>query len=114
MAVTVSKGGFSTREEATALITALDLFAGDGAMEAAGLEDVHWHQTSLQIYILSGSSETKDVAADPPLNAGAGDVIGIPARTLHAAKCLQPARCVVGFESADAARNFRPEDPDDL
>ncbi len=114
MGVTVVAGGFTTREEAVALIDEIGLFARDGAMAAGDLEDVHWHQTSLQIYVLSGSFETKDVASNQLLTATQGDLITIPARTLHAARCPLPASYVVGFESEAAMGNFRPEVPADL
>lgn len=114
MGVSVEKGGFSTREEATAIIKAAGLFARDGAMQTGDLEDVHWHQTSLQIYVLGGSFETRDVASGQLLPAGPGDLITIPRQTLHAARCPEPATYVVGFESEQAAMSFRPEQPADL
>ena len=114
MGVTVKAAGFSTREEATAMITSQDLFARDGAMQSGDLEDVHWHKTSLRIYVLTGKFETRDVVSDQLLPAGPGDLIEIPSGTLHAARCPEPATYVVGFESEQAALNFRPEDPADL
>jgi hypothetical protein len=78
------------------------------------LEDVHWHKTSLKIYVLEGCFETKDVASGQLLTAIAGNLISVPSKTLHAARCPLPAKYVVGFESEDAARSFRPEDPSDL
>ena len=83
-------------------------------MQAGDLEDIHWHKTSLMIYVLDGSFETRDVASDSNLLAGPGDLISIPARTLHAARCPKPATYVVGFESEHAAKSFRPENPDSL
>jgi len=114
MTATVEKGNFSTREEATNVVQSLGLFARDGAMQSGDLEDVHWHKTHLKICVLDGSFETRDVASDQLLLAGAGDLITIPSGTLHAARCPTPATYVVGFENEQAARNFRPEDPDDL
>lgn len=83
-------------------------------MQAGDLEDIHWHKTSLLIFVLSGSFETHDAVANSNLDAGPGDLISIPARTLHAARCPDPATYVVGFESAEAARQFRPEKPEDI
>lgn len=118
MGVTVVNGGFSNREEALALVEEENLFARDGAMpggELEGdLEGVHWHKTSLKIYVLEGCFETKDVASGQLLTAIAGNLISVPSKTLHAARCPLPAKYVVGFESEDAARSFRPEDPSDL
>ena len=114
MSVSVSKKHFQEREQAIALIEAKALFARDGAMQAGDLEDIHWHKTSLMIYVLNGSFETRDVASNTMLYAGSGDLISIPARTLHAARCPVPATYVVGFESEEAAKAFRPESPDDL
>lgn len=114
MSVTVEKVGFSSRDQAVQLITALGLYPRDGAMAAGDLEDVHWHKTSLKICVLDGSFETRDVVSDTLIGAGAGDLISIPARTLHAARCPVPATYVVGFESEDAARSFRPEKPEEL
>ena len=114
MSVTVTHQHFTTREQAVEKIGASGRFARDGAMQSGDLEDVHWHTTSLLIYVVSGSFETRDAASDATLLAGAGDLISIPARTLHAARCPEPATYVVGFESADAASKFRPEDPDEL
>ena len=114
MGVTVEKGGFQTREEARDLIKAEGRFARDGAMETGNLEDIHWHKTSLRIYVLGGSFETLDVASDQLLPAGPGDLITIPEATLHAARCPEPATYVVGFESEDAAKAFRPERKEDL
>ena len=114
MSVTVQKGGFSNRDEAVGLIRGLGLYARDGAMASGDLEDVHWHKTSLRIYVLSGTFETRDVESDQLLEASAGDLICIPARTLHAARCPEPATYVVGFESEEAVRTFQPELPENL
>ena len=114
MGVTVTKANFTGRAEATRIIEQQGLFARDGAMDSGDLEDIHWHKTSLLIYVLTGTFETKDVASNELLLAGAGDCISIPSRTLHAARCPKRATYVVGFESADAARNFKPELPNDL
>jgi len=114
VSVSVSKGDFEDKQDAIARIESQGLFAREGAMGMGDLEDVHWHKTSLKIYVLEGSFETRDVEADANLMAGPGDIISIPAETLHAARCPIPARYVVGFESAEAAANFRPENPRDL
>ena len=114
MSVTVTKEDFLDRNQAVAIIEDKGLFARDGAMASGDLEDIHWHKTSLEIYVLSGSFETKDVASDQLLIARSGDCITIPSGTLHAARCPEPATYVVGFESIDAARNFKPEQPSDL
>lgn len=114
MSVTVDRQAFSTKDEAIACIESLSLFRRDGALSAGDLEDVHWHKTSLKIFVLEGTFETKDVVLDQLLLAGAGDVITIPSATLHAARCPVPAKYVVGFESEEAAQAFRPEAPGDL
>jgi quercetin dioxygenase-like cupin family protein len=114
MGVIIGAGGFSTREEAKSIIEKQGLFARDGAMQSGDLEDVHWHKTSLMIYVLTGKFETRDVASDKLLNAEAGDLISIPRQTLHAARCPEPATYVVGFESEEAAKKFKPELPEDL
>lgn len=114
MGITVDAPGFSSRDDARALIESEGRFARDGAMQSGDLEDVHWHRTSLKIYVLSGSFETRDVLSDRLLPAGPGDLIVIPSGTLHAARCPEPATYVVGFESEAAAMAFRPEDPADL
>jgi len=113
VAVSVEPGSFQERDEAVALIQAQGLFARDGAMGEGDLEDVHWHKTSLRIYVLSGKFETLDVSSDQMLVAGPGDLITIPSETLHAACCPEPAVYVVGFESEDAAKQFRPESRDE-
>ena len=114
MGVSIGAGGFSTREEAKSIIESEGLFARDGAMQSGDLEDVHWHKTSLKIYVLTGKFETRDVVSDQFLIAGAGDLISIPRQTLHAARCPEPATYVVGFESEDAAKNFKPELQEEL
>ena len=114
MGVTVRKEEFIDRDQAVTIIEHKGLFARDGAMESGDLEDIHWHKTSLEIYVLSGSFETKDVESNQLLMARSGDCITIPSGTLHAARCPEPATYVVGFESMDAARNFKPEQPGDL
>ena len=114
MSVSVTEKHFEGRDQARALIETQGLFARDGAMQAGDLEDVHWHKTSLLIYVLNGSFETRDVASNTMLYAASGDLISIPARTVHAARCPVPASYVVGFESEQAAKTFRPESPDDL
>ncbi|MBL6690886.1 MAG: cupin domain-containing protein [Pseudomonadales bacterium] len=114
MGVTITKGDFGDKSDAIAEVESQGLFAREGAMGMGDLEDVHWHKTSLKIYVLEGSFETRDVEADADLMAGPGDIISIPAETLHAARCPIPARYVVGFESAEAAAAFRPEVPADL
>lgn len=114
MGVTVATSHFAGRQAALDEISARGLVPRDGAMASGDLEDVHWHKTSLAIYVLSGSFETKDAASDTTLMAQPGDLITIPAGTLHAARCPDPATYVVGFESKDAMANFRPEHPGDL
>lgn len=114
MAVSVESQHFKGRDQALELIGSKGLFARDGAMQSGDLEDVHWHRTSLLIYVLDGSFETLDVASGNLLRAGPGDLISIPAGTLHAARCPDPATYVVGFESEAAAKSFRPEKPGDL
>ncbi len=114
MTVTVEQLGFETREQARALIEADGRFARDGQMQTGDLEDVHWHRTSLKIYVLAGAFETRDVVTDTLLPAGPGALITIPERTLHAARCPEPAVYVVGFESEEAAGTFGPEKPEDL
>ncbi|MBT3625405.1 MAG: hypothetical protein HOM44_10860 [Gammaproteobacteria bacterium] len=114
MGVSIGAGGFSTREEARSIIENEGRFARDGAMQSGDLEDVHWHKTSLKIYVLTGKFETRDVVSDQLLIAVAGDLISIPRQTLHAARCPEPATYVVGFESEQAAKNFKPEVPQEL
>lgn len=114
MTVSVERGDFANRAEARARIDELGLFARDGAMASGDLEDVHWHKSSLRIYVLSGQFETRDVQSGKSLMAGAGDIISIPRATLHAARCPEPATYVVGFESEQAAGSFRPETPESL
>ena len=114
MSVSVTKQHFEGRAQAMERIESLGLFARDGTMQSGDLEDIHWHKTSLLIYVLDGSFETRDVASETNLSAGPGDLISIPSRTLHAARCPDPATYVVGFESELAAGSFRPEIPDDL
>jgi hypothetical protein len=63
MGVSIGTGGFSTREEAKSIIDSEGLFARDGAMQSGDLEDVHWHKTSLKIYVLTGKFETRDVVS---------------------------------------------------
>jgi uncharacterized RmlC-like cupin family protein len=109
MTVSVSRNHFEGRDQAQALIADQGLFARDGAMQSGDLEDVHWHKTSLLIYVLQGAFETLDAVSNTLLKAGPGDCISIPARTPHAARCPLPATYVVGFESESAARHFRPE-----
>lgn len=107
----VANGEFANRDEALGLIEKLNLFARDGTMQAGDLEDVHWHKTSLKIYVVEGSFETKDVDSGQLLTATAGNLITISSNTLHAARCPLPARYVVGFELQNAARAFWPERP---
>ncbi|MEM9622092.1 MAG: hypothetical protein AAF993_10615 [Pseudomonadota bacterium] len=118
MAIQVNEDYFDPytagRQKAHELVSSAGLFARDGAMQSGDLEDVHWHATSLQIYVLQGEFETRDVVAGTTLMAGPGARISIPARTLHAARCPQPAVYVVGFESETAAAEFRPEPPEAL
>jgi quercetin dioxygenase-like cupin family protein len=114
MSISITEKHFEDRDQAIQLIEARGLFARDGAMQSGDLEDIHWHKTSLLIYVLDGSFETRDVASSTVLLAGRGDLISIPARTLHAARCPVPAMYVVGFESEQAAKIFRPEKPDEL
>ncbi len=111
MSVQIIPQAVQDRDHAYQLIESLGLVARDGAMESGDLEDIHWHRTSLRIYVLGGAFETKDVASDRLLMAGAGDLILIPKETLHAARCPQPATYVVGFESAEAMQSFGPELP---
>ena len=114
MGVTVATAHFDGRQAALDEIAERGLVPRDGAMGAGNLEDVHWHKTSLAIYVLTGSFETKDAASGTTLMAHPGDLITIPAGTLHAARCPDPATYVVGFESQSAMENFRPEVPADL
>jgi quercetin dioxygenase-like cupin family protein len=114
MGVSVDQGYFKSRDDAIEDIAARELVARDGAMASGDLENVHWHETGLAIYVLKGTFETRDAVSGSLLTAGPGDLITIPPRTLHAARCPDPAEYVVGFESAEAMQNFRPRDADEL
>jgi hypothetical protein len=109
MSVTVSKNHFNDKSDAERLLLSVGLTRRDGAMTSGDLEDIHWHKTSLKIFVLSGSFETLDATSGQTLVAGCGDLISIPAQTLHAARCPQPATYLVGFESAEAMRTFGPQ-----
>lgn len=109
MTVTVTKNHFSSKTEAEKLLALSGLTRRDGAMASGDLEDIHWHKTSLRIYVLTGSFETLDAATQTTLTAGPGDLISIPTSTLHAARCPEPATYLVGFESAEAMQSFGPE-----
>ena len=114
MGVSVDAGYFKTKDDAIEDIAARDLVSRDGAMASGDLENVHWHETGLAIYVLKGTFETKDAASGDLLKAGPGDLITIPPRTLHAARCPDPAEYVVGFESQEAMQSFRPRTADEL
>ena len=114
MGVSVEKGYFTTRDDAVKDIAARNLVPRDGAMASGDLEAIHWHETGLAIYVLKGSFETRDGASGDLLTAGPGDRITIPPRTLHAARCPDPAEYVVGFESREAMQSFGPRSPDEL
>jgi uncharacterized RmlC-like cupin family protein len=114
MGVSVDQNYFTTKTDAVNDIAARDLVSRDGAMESGDLENIHWHETGLAIYVLKGTFETKDGASGETLTAGPGDLITIPPRTLHAARCPDPAEYVVGFESAEAMQSFRPRPADEL
>jgi len=114
MGVSVDQGYFTTRDDAMNDIAARNLVARDGAMAAGDLENIHWHETGLAIYVLKGAFETKDGASGALLTAGPGDLITIPPRTLHAARCPVPAEYVVGFESREAMQSFRPRTAEEL
>ena len=114
MGVSIETQAFSGKEQAESMIAELGLVKRDGAMQSGDLEDVHWHKTSLRIYVLQGAFETRDVVSDTLMPAGPGDIISIPRETLHAARCPEPAVYVVGFESAEAMATFGPQDPADL
>lgn len=114
MSVSVTPAHFESRDQVIELISAKGLFARDGHMQSGDLEDIHWHKTDLLIFVLDGAFETLDAASNTKLAASRGDLISIPARTLHAARCPEPATYVVGFESKHAAQSFRPERPADL
>lgn len=109
MPVTVSKHHFGDQADAERLLQSLGLTRREGAMSSGDLEDVHWHKTSLRIFVLSGSFETLDAASGTTLSAARGDLISIPARTLHAARCPEPSTYLVGFESVEAMETFAPE-----
>ena len=114
MGVSVNRGYFSTREDAIDDIASRNLVPRDGAMNSGDLEDIHWHETGLAIYVLKGSFETRDETSGNVLMAGPGDLISIPRRTLHAARCPDPAEYVVGFESQEAMQSFRPRTAEEL
>ena len=108
MGLQIKPHHFNGKTAALEEIARLGLVARDGAMAAGNLEDVHWHETGLHIFVLEGAFETKEGVDGELLGAGPGDLIIIPAGTPHAARCPQPARYVVGFESAAAMASFKP------
>lgn len=109
MSVTVTKNHFVDKADAERLLQLAGLTRRDGAMTSGDLEDVHWHKTSLKIFVFTGSFETLDAASGATLIAGPGDLISIPPHTLHAARCPEPATYLVGFESTEAMQSFGPE-----
>jgi quercetin dioxygenase-like cupin family protein len=108
MGLRIEQAHFNGRAEALAEVEKLGLIARDGAMAAGDLEDVHWHEYTVRIFVLEGGFETKEGPTGELLAAGPGDLIVIPARTPHAARCPEPARYIAAFESAEALANFRP------
>ncbi len=114
MSVTVKRDWFDTKDQALDEIDSKNLHPRDGYMDSGDLENIHWHKSSLSIYVLGGTFETMDVESGKTMMAKAGDLITIPANTLHAARCPNPATYVVGFESKQAMENFGPEDPETL
>jgi quercetin dioxygenase-like cupin family protein len=86
-------------------VTRTELQRGD--LEAAGREVVqvrvelapgvafgdHWHPGEEIIYVLEGTFEY-EVAGRPPVTLEAGEVLFVPARTVHAARNVGRGRAV--------------------
>ena len=81
-------------------------------MGTGNLEDIHWHKTGL--HFTFSDVRNLDAIKNEVLIAKCGDLIKIPKNTLHAARCPRPATYLVGFESEEAAKGFRPESPKNL
>ena len=103
LSLIVKPGHFTTRAEVLAEITRDDLWpvtVHQGAFPAAPL---HCHDTAVRIYILTGAMLVDGGRRQPPVWAGAGARVDIPAGAVHTVSAGAQVVTIAAFPTSAAA-----------
>ena len=115
MAMEVIRGQFPTLDDALADIRQRGLWPTTYVVDHATEAGLHWHTEDVYGYILRGSSYALDAQGNR-IDVGAGDLIIIPARELHAeGEIHENTITIVGLPVALRPDQFlKPHPPEDL
>lgn len=115
MAMEVIRGQFPTLDDALADIRQRGLWPTTYVVDHATEAGLHWHTEDVYGYILRGSSYALDAQGNR-IDVGAGDLIIIPARELHAeGEIHENTITIVGLPVALRSDQFlKPHPPEDL
>ena len=83
MAVTVERHGYATEQEALAALAAKGFHTMK--LDVPPVSNTsHWHSFDAEFVILAGELAVTDIGSGEVLDCGAGCLVRVPARTLHA------------------------------
>lgn len=115
MSFTIVKGHFDGLSGALEDIVQKNLFPTTYATDHATAADIHWHDYDVMAYIVKGKTYFLDADSNEhPLEAG--DLITVPARTLHAEGAInESVVMLIGLaEALPMDRFLAQRDPGEL
>jgi len=115
MGLIIEKGHFDGLSGALEDIREKGLFPTTYATDQATAAKLHWHSEDVLAYMIKGNTYFLDADGQKHL-VEAGDLMTVPARTLHAeGEIDEPVVMLIGLEEALPADQFLlPHDPVEL
>ena len=115
MSMVIEKGHFDGLSGALAEIRDKGLFPTTYATDHGTAADLHWHTEEVLAYLIQGKTYFLD-ADGQEHSLEAGDLVTIPARTLHAEGDIsEPVVMLIGLaEALPVDRFLLPRDPAEL
>jgi gentisate 1,2-dioxygenase len=115
MSLTIKKGHFAGLSGALEDIIEKNLFPTTYATDHATAADFHWHSEDVLAYLVKGKTYFLDADGNEH-QLEVGDLITVPARTLHAEGAInEPVVMLIGLAAAVPMDQFLVQrDPDEL
>ncbi|MFN3232995.1 MAG: cupin domain-containing protein [Alphaproteobacteria bacterium] len=98
MAVSVEKDAFSGMDEAYDVLKARKLWPMTSCNAFLERETPHWHPYDNTILVIEGEANFYAGADQELVHATPGDIINVPARSLHAVEAPTPVTFLVCFD----------------
>ena len=114
MPISIEKQTFNGINEVYDLLKQRQLWPVTAAHRQIEEESPHWHTQHNVIFIVEGEAQFYDGDKDVRHEISAGDIVTIPARTLHAIRADDPVVFVAAFDHAFPMKDFIPHPPEEL